>query len=60
MTKKQMRKLQRLISQHTEARINLAFKGCTPPENWAYYEEEAKNAREEMNKFLREICIDET
>lgn len=54
----QVVKLRVLIRKHTDAQIELAFKGCQNPELWGEIEDTAKKAKSELRKFIKELHHD--
>lgn len=48
-------KLKRLIRRHTKAQIELAFKGAAHPEDWEYIEQDAKEARDKLFSYIKEL-----
>lgn len=54
----QVIKLRVLIRKHTEAQINLAFKGSTYPDEWDDIEDAAKKAKRDLNKFIKDLHHD--
>lgn len=58
MKTSQVVKLRVLIRKHTEAQVELAFKGCSNPESWVDIEDTAKKAKRDLNKFIKELHHD--
>ena len=52
-------KLLRLIKRHVGAQIELAFKGCTDPEDWDAIETNAKESKRKLMMFIQEITHDD-
>ena len=55
MNQKQRTRLRSLITQHVNAQIELAFKGCGDPEDWPTIEDDAVKARQRLNDFIDDL-----
>lgn len=52
MTRKEHRRLQFLIRKHTQAQIDLSWKGGMHPENWKQIEDNANEAKQKLYAFI--------
>lgn len=51
--KSQVRRLRKLIRAHTDAQVDLAFKGCADPDTWERIELAAKEAKHRLSAYIK-------
>ena len=52
MTRKEHRRLQFLIRKHTQAQINLSWKGRMLPDDWKQIEDDATEAKKILYTYM--------
>ena len=52
MTRKEHRRLQSLIRKHTQAQIDLSWKGSMHPEDWKQIEDNANEAKQKLYAYI--------
>ena len=52
MTRKEHRTLQFLIRKHTQAQINLSWKGRMLPDDWKQIEDDATEAKKKLYAYM--------
>ena len=52
MTRKEHRRLQFLIRKHTQAQINLSWKGRMLPDDWKQIKDDATEAKKRLYAYM--------
>ena len=52
MTRKEHRRLQFLIRKHTQAQINLSWKGRMHPDDWKQIKDDATEAKKKLYAYM--------
>ena len=52
MTRKEHRRLQSLIRKHTQAQINLSWKGRMHPDDWKQITDDATEAKKTLYAYM--------
>ena len=52
MTRKEYRRLQSLIRKHTQAQIDLSWKGRMHPDDWKQIKDDATEAKKKLYAYM--------